>query len=509
MKRRTFHICVLAILLSLALTGTARAERVSGDIAPPQPPMGSGIQPGQETTQVRMQAETVLIALPSASTSDTWQATVSASFSMHNLGSSAESMQVRFPTYVTSNGAAKDCAQQEFSTYPPIQDFRARVNGAGAAISYEKEAVHDYRNDQDVIVACWATFPATFPAGKDVTIEVGYQVLGQLDGHGVSNYVGFPYILTTGAGWNGTIGSADITLRLPYPADPRNLRDISQGGQIAGNEVRWHFEDFEPQDDIAAFVVNPRIWQVILKDTKTVQANPKDGEAWGRLGKAYKQAFLLERGFREGQAGEQLFQLSDADYRKSLELLPKDADWHYGYASLLCGTAMYREYYADMQLPSTTDLLTGCVQQLKTTLDLKPAYPQALELLQYLESFGAVKMNGSQADYLILTPGVYPSSTPLASPTALAPGASPTALAPGETPTKESSATPAAIAQVTQTPPLTTLEPEASPTALAPGASTSVPAPGASPTADKPNGLLPCGAIFVPLLLLLFIRRAR
>ena len=72
--RRLLFACV-GVFVLMALLAPAP---VYADIAPPQPPLGSGIFPGQETTQVRMQAETVLIDLPSASTYDNWQAAVTA-----------------------------------------------------------------------------------------------------------------------------------------------------------------------------------------------------------------------------------------------------------------------------------------------------------------------------------------------------------------------------------------------------------------------------------------------
>jgi tetratricopeptide (TPR) repeat protein len=64
--------------------------------------------------------------------------------------------------------------------------------------------------------------------------------------------------------------------------------------------------------------------------------NPNDGEAWGRLAKAYKEVVKMPKGYlREDPAGIELYALSKDAYEKCLALLPNDPLWHYGYADLL------------------------------------------------------------------------------------------------------------------------------------------------------------------------------
>src|SRR5690606_26879186 len=87
----------------------------------------------------------------------------------------------------------------------------------------------------------WAVFDVTFPPNQDVMIEVTYDV----EGFGYYPYEVFKYVLETGAGWNGTIGSADVILRLPYEASDKNVwvegvegyGPATQGGVFSGNEV--------------------------------------------------------------------------------------------------------------------------------------------------------------------------------------------------------------------------------------------------------------------------------
>ena len=56
---------------------------------------------------------------------------------------------------------------------------------------------------------------------QDVTIEVAYTV----NGYGYYPYDVFKYILETGAGWNGTIGIADVIVRFPFEVSEKNVSE--------------------------------------------------------------------------------------------------------------------------------------------------------------------------------------------------------------------------------------------------------------------------------------------
>ncbi|HRQ24933.1 MAG TPA: hypothetical protein PLF42_16015, partial [Anaerolineales bacterium] len=94
MKR---NLVLFALCLSLLFT-LSHSPAVRADIAPPEMPPGVTLLPGEESTQVRMVAETVTLTI-SADPSDAQKAVAEtvAVFTMRNLGASEERMQVRFP----------------------------------------------------------------------------------------------------------------------------------------------------------------------------------------------------------------------------------------------------------------------------------------------------------------------------------------------------------------------------------------------------------------------------
>jgi hypothetical protein len=99
-----------------------------------------------------------------------------------------------------------------------------------------------------------------------------------------------------------------------------------------------------------------------------------------------------------------MYRLSAEAYNKAVTLLPNDADWHYGYADLLCQEAIW--YYTDNP---TREAWVACASQLKAALDINPDHKAANELLQEIKlnysGYDIVEFFGSTPDYIILTPG--------------------------------------------------------------------------------------------------------
>jgi tetratricopeptide (TPR) repeat protein len=400
--RRIVVLVTIVILFLFPISAAA-------DIAPPAQPPGSNLQPGSETTQVQMAAETVLIDVQaSAPSKSLGQAHVTASFTMHNLGAEAESMAVRFP--ISGNTGS--------NSYPLIRDLRVKVGGKPMPTRNIQGEDPNFGYDQ----VPWAEFDASFPPGQDVQIQVAYT----LEASGEYPFIWFKYILSTGAAWKDAIGTADLIVRLPYPASDQNVlfnpaepQDKSTpGGVISGNEVRWHYENLEPtvDDNFEVDLVMPSAWESSLTELTNINQNPRDGEAWGRLGKLYKAMSFSSRGkgfrtFPMDPGGQELYQLSLQAYEKAVSLEPKDPLWHAGFADLLA----YHAYFVNMEGTDATGEEVRALEEIQRSLDLAPTDPKVQEIATEIayDFPDGMKPNGSTYDYPWLTATPLPP-TPIA-----------------------------------------------------------------------------------------------
>lgn len=370
--------CITVILMGL-IVGVTSAR---ADIAPPKAPPGANPEVN-EITQVRMMDEKVVLTIQEKEDVESMgSARVWAEFHMMNLGDKTEALMVRFP--ISYNDG--------WGEYPEIEDLMVYVNNDSVPIS-----IISLEGDPEVWddPIKWTEFEVVFPPGEMVEIEVDYTLYGT----GYYPYVTYGYLLETGAGWKGTIGSAEIIVRLPYEVNESNIllgENTGWGGTtpdfgFSEKEVIWYFEDLEPGSDnnISIAIIWPSIWQRILDEERFVSDFPEDGEAWGRLAKHYKEVSRFGKGFREDPGGEWLHELSIKAYEKALELLPNDALWHAGYADLLLWrssweyhfTAETREEYLEglyqMYLAYKLDPDQEYIQNYLNNISLKNAVEEA------------------------------------------------------------------------------------------------------------------------------------
>jgi hypothetical protein len=418
MKKTIFLFTIL-----LTFTSLLPQRTVLADAAPPEAPPGTNLLPGESITQVRMVAETVTLTISKHPSNPQGAiAKTEAVFTMRNLGAVEEKMAVRFPL------SFFDGSSDGYGNFPEINAIVVKVDGKPVPTRREIQpfaaSERSYRERDELP---WAVFDVTFPPNRDVVIEVVYSV----NGYGYYPYEAFKYILETGAGWNGTIGSAEIIVRLPYEANTKNIwgsdesgyGETTPGGVLSGNEIRWSFKDLEPtwEDNIQIVLVIPSLWETILKESVTVEKNPNDGEAWGRLAKAYKEVTRMPKGYLRGDsAGREMYELSKAAYEKCLALLPNDPLWHYGYADLLWAHYAYDIYW--MGEPDAESILPTILSELQTTLALDPNNQQAKDLLLEM-SYMAPEAVGREGDDFVLLgltatpipPTRFPTETPLPS----------------------------------------------------------------------------------------------
>ena len=395
----------LLLIVTLLMITIILPSPVLADVAPPIQPPITNLEPGSQNTNVRMLAETVLIEIqPDNLKGSLGMAIITASFTMRNLGTTPEIMDARFP--ISANNGRGE--------YPELSDLSIKVNSSQTKFS--RVNYPDIRwQDTDVP---WAEFNVTFPVGIDVNIEISYL----LKGSGYAPYTAFYYILETGAGWFGTIGSADVILRLPYTASKQNVilnqqigwSETTLGGVFSDNELRWHFDDFEPGiegpvQNMEFSLVSPEAWQVVLDNRNAVNKNPNDGEAWGRLAMATKRIFFLGKGYRTDPGGEDLYALSVEAYEKCLDLKPQDAQWHAGFADLLSNRA-----YWDSWTYGVTAFALRAVQEIHIALQLAPNDPVVLNIAENIfYSFpGSLVQTNSGYDFpwLTQTPTPFPAA---------------------------------------------------------------------------------------------------
>jgi hypothetical protein len=402
-KIRFLYTFLLAAVL-LAFPGEARA-----DIAPPINPPGSNVQPGEESTQVRMVTEKVVLeVMDDGMDQGLGKAHVSADFIMSNLGSEVETMQVRFP--ISANNGWND--------YPEITGVVVKVDEKTVTTRIASYEEPNYFSE----LVPWVEFEVTFPPGVDVAISVAYD----LQGSGYYPYTAFYYLLETGAGWKDTIGRAEIILRLPYEASSLNVvqdfqigwAETNRGATFDGREVRWLYENFEPGpymvvQNMEFVLVAPGAWKKVLQAQGEVKASPTDGEAWGRMAKAYKDLFLQGRGYRTDAGGNELFRLSVEAYEECLRLKPSDAQWHAGFADLLAN----RAYWDGWSNGPTLDAF-GALTEIHTALLLAPNDAKVKEIAENIYWLFPEGMKPSDAGYdflwLTQTPTPQPPTETIA-----------------------------------------------------------------------------------------------
>jgi hypothetical protein len=492
--RHRIRAASIPILFLLLLFFAAPAQ---ADVAPPAQPPGGSIGPG-EPTQVQMLAETVEVTvqpMPYAGepqlVDKTTQAKVKASFTMHNLGNAGEKMQVRFPLMDPSGMG------DGFGNYPEIQDIQVRVNEKlipTARITTPTPNTWD-KNAPPI---AWAAFDVSFPPDKNMAIDVSYT----LKPTGYYPVAEFRYILETGAGWRGPIGSADILLRLPYDATPQNViqgeNTSTPGGGYAGNEVRWHYENLEPtaQDNWSGDVVTPGLWQAILDARAAVQSAQPDATAWRLLADTTDLAAQDKSGkgwLREDDAGRRLADESAKAYEKTISLVPDDPGLHAAYAELLWRIILQYKYpTADSQPGPGDATLQRLVDEINSTLKLDPKNEQAQSLSDWIQGTYPEIVSVTDAGRLTLaTPASASQTVPTSTPAQPSP--------PVSTATVIHIATSAPTLVATAIPSTPTIRP-VSPTALP--ATTTQPAPSTPDRPIAPPGVFVAGGVVVILVLL-------
>ena len=305
-----FLVCILTCML---VPLPVRAD------AGPQPllPGGSSIKPGEETP-IQMTDEIVVMNVRTATEADnaliklnptiyglsqpSWFkaiAEVKADFTMKNPTNDAVSMTVWFPLASALENAGWN-SDQAGEIAPRIESFQVSVEGT--PLEYTVSKLPNPKG-ADKPPLPWASFPVTFPGKEETVIHVSYMV--PLQPSYVGNEVALYYVFQTGAGWAGSIGTAELIVNLPYPASRETMSgknspfpggiskptpaDLPPGAVLEGNQVHWTWTNFEPaaKDDFAIWLLRPGKWEELEAARAAVKAKPQDGQAWLDLATTY------------------------------------------------------------------------------------------------------------------------------------------------------------------------------------------------------------------------------
>ncbi|MCE1255014.1 MAG: hypothetical protein LWX83_15890 [Anaerolineae bacterium] len=337
---------------------------VRADIAPPAGAPGSSIIPGQNT-RVRMLAENVLMVLKPGP-SGTYVAEVSADFAMKNMGENDEKMMVRFPLEDVSG------IGDGFLGHPTVKNFKVQVNRQSVAVNNTREP---YQDNSPAIA--WANFEAAFPRGKEVFIKVTYTTDLQSDNHPT-----LKYIIGTGSGWHQSIGSATLTVRLPYAAGPANTGWYQPADPILiGKEVRWHWYDYEPNQNevVELSLVNPIFWNRILELEAQTGNEPDNINAAVKLSQLYINAASEKHGCMDNNAAGSLAEIA---IQQALALHPSDVNLHLQLAEVY----QWQLDCQDATSLSNRDRLEALKAEIQTVLQLAPNNQRAIEINGELNS---------------------------------------------------------------------------------------------------------------------------
>jgi hypothetical protein len=254
---------------------------------------------------------------------------VEATFVMRNQGSAEEAFEVWFPLGPDPGFDG------------PVENFAALVDGTPVATGrVEMEDIWDLSLVSQI---WWATWPATFPPGQDVVLQVTYDVLPV----GYAPIGHFDYFLQTGGGWHGPIGEGTIVIRFPHTPNETNVQ-MKRGEQavclpcsdpftLSGLEVTWRFSELEPTaaDNLGIHMLPPQIWREIVEAGMGVEESPDSLEAHLRLARALRAGLHFRKSLVERWNTPDLLPGVHASYRRVLELDPTNVEVYVEYLKFL------------------------------------------------------------------------------------------------------------------------------------------------------------------------------
>ncbi len=258
LRQRSARIAAATLLLMLSTVGIQMpAKQVSADIGPATIYAQGGALQTTSSTEVAMEYEKVTLTYGQP-VEQKYQGYVvngympvhvSAEFRMKNTGSSNEKLNIYFPLsdYLYVGGYSEDTSN--------ITNFK--VNGNELPLSSITNVPTTINGKtQSMPVYEW---PQTFNAGSTTNISVEYDTKS---GEDVEVFY-LTYVLGTGRGWKGPIGSGEIKFVLPQTltnysvvSKAPKIQENKIPYRISGNSIIVPLSNYEPEaDDVIALGV--------------------------------------------------------------------------------------------------------------------------------------------------------------------------------------------------------------------------------------------------------------
>lgn len=220
--RQCTRLATFAVILTCSVADAPRAD--DGAIEA----VGGSLRLMDEHPSIRMVAEHVRAWVSTDSVS------VECTFFMHNNGP-AVTARVGFPN--TSGGADVESAA-------PFRRFRSFIDGHEVDVKEIPDPEPHWNSYGSY--RSWMVKDVAFGANQFKTMSNEYVAEAGGTSDGLRT---FEYILSTGGSWKGPIGAGDIvvTLRGIHPDSLLHLDPAPTSR--SGQELRWHFENLEPEFD--------------------------------------------------------------------------------------------------------------------------------------------------------------------------------------------------------------------------------------------------------------------
>jgi len=217
------------------------------DIAPfVVPRAGENLAP-VASTHVAMRAEVVTVTLHEDS------ADVHAVFELENTADTAEELEVGFPSAAQPSSSRSSGDSFEVLSWgeDTIADFKVKIDGLEVAPRRRMTRKTDGEPGWHKFWLCW---PMNFTARAAHRVEVAYTVATKDPNYTEPSALEnrqVTYVLKTGRGWAGAIGSARILLRVEDGLGLDHVAETApQPTARSESEWEWRFEEFEPDTDI-------------------------------------------------------------------------------------------------------------------------------------------------------------------------------------------------------------------------------------------------------------------